>query len=768
MNAGAFTWRSALQRHPWTVSYMVAVLAAMLAGRDIWWPGRYVVSYDGATYTGPYTTVTMNAIRAGRLPLLDDWIFGGVAHMGNHATGVLYLPRYLALVMDTATANAWVVQAHLVALALAMVLLGRRLGLSPLAAATAASVAVLSGAVTAKSVQFEQILVLAWLPVVLWSVHRLLEVGSRPAGRVAATAAVTAGMVASGHPQIIIQVGYVVVAFSIGLLIDPARRRLCWRLPLAAVWGAALIAPQVAATLAARSGADLTTGRSMDDLARTPYVLQVRQLFRATFGTVLDRDAAVFSGAFEAILFLGIVAATLAVIGAVVAMGDRTRRGWAIPLAIVAVLAAVWALGSRTPIFRIAHAVVPGFDLGRVPARWLCIVAVLAALFVGVAVDASASLSSQWVRRVGAAAVMVALGIAGPLVAGESGVVIVWVATAALLVAALALPRRRQLAVVVLMSVEMFWLAANAIPGDIARSEPPPPTPTSAIERIVADGGAAMALTPDGGDYGDLIAGLRPNANSWFGVRSIDGYDGGVQVTERWVRLADRFTAEPQREMPLRASLTAPVDPVALARLGVRWMVLDTTRDAAVWLPDWRGPVVDDGRWSLWENPSWFGEAWVWPRATALQNIDDPAGVLGDAAAGMAAGAVILGEGVTCDGACRPERASVERVAPERLVVDVDTTTGGVLTLDRQYLDGWSVTVDGVLGVVEVVDDVALGVRVPPGMHTVVFNYRPGWVAPSMLLAAGAVLLLGLVAAGSLRRRGDAIREVSPGRGGAA
>lgn len=766
MNGGVLTWWTALQRRPWTVSYLVAFLAAMLAGRDIWWPGRYVVSYDGATYTGPYTTVTMDAVRDGRLPLLDDWIFGGIAHMGNHATGVLYLPRYLALVMDTATANAWVVQAHLVMLALAMVLLGRRLALSPLASAAAASVAVLSGAVTAKSVQFEQILVLAWLPVLLWSVHRLLDSGSRPAGRVAATAAVTAGMVASGHPQIIIQVGYVVVAFSIGLLIDPARRRLWWRLPLAAVWGAALIAPQVAATLAARSGADLSTGRSMDDLARTPYVLQVRQLFRATFGTVLDRDAAVFSGAFEAILFLGIVAATLAVIGAVVAMGDRARRGWAIPLAVIAVLAAVWSLGSRTPIFRVAHAVVPGFDLGRVPARWLCIVAVVAALFVGVAIDASASLSSRWVRRVGAAAVVVALGIAGPLAAGGPGVVMVWVATAALLVAGLALPRRRHIAVTVLLSVEVLWLAANAIPGDITRSTPPPPPPTAAIARIVADGGAAMALTPDGGDYGDLVAGLRPNANSWYGVRSIDGYDGGVQVTERWVRLADRFTTEPQREMPLRASLTAPVDPVALARLGVRWMVLDATRDATVWLPDWRGPVADDGRWSLWENPSWFGEAWVWPRATSLQDIDDLAGVLGDAAAGMTVGAVIPGEGVACDGACPPVRASVERVAPERLVVDVDTATGGVLTLDRQYLDGWSVTVDGVRGVVEVVDDVALGARVPPGAHTVVFNYRPSWVAPSMLAAAGAVLLLGLVAAGSLRRRDAVSPPTRPQRGG--
>jgi hypothetical protein len=187
--------------------------------------------------------------------------------------------------------------------------------------------------------------------------------------------------------------------------------------------------------------------------------------------------------------------------------------------------------------------------------------------------------------------------------------------------------------------------------------------------------------------------------------------------------------------------------------------VLDTNRDAAVWLPDWRGPVVDDGRWSLWENPSWFGEAWVWPQATALSSIDDLGGVLGDASAGMAVGAVISGEGVACDGACHPVRASVERVSPERLVAEVDTATGGVLTLDRQYLDGWSVTVDGVPGVVEIVDDVALGVRVPPGAHTVVFNYRPGWVAPSMLLAAGAVLLLGLVAASSLRRRDAVIPE---------
>ena len=744
------TW---LARRSWGVAYLVAVIAAMIAGRDLWWPGRYVVSYDGATYSGPYVGVTMDAIGDGRLPLLNEWIFGGVPHLGNHSTGVLYLPRYLALVVDTHTAHAWLVVGHLVLLAVGMVALSRRLSLSPLAASVAAAAAVLAGATTAKSVQFEQILVLAWLPVLLWSVHRLLEPGSHAASRILGTTAVVAGVVVAGHPQIIIEVAYVVAVFTGGLLIDAERRRNWWRLAVAGVWAMALVLPQVVATLAARSGADLTTGRTMDDLARTPYVLQIRQMVRSVFGTVINRDAAVFSGAFEAIVFLGVAGSILSVVGAVVASRDPLRRHWAFPLALFGVVAVIWSLGSRTPIFRVAHAVLPGFDLARVPARWLCVVVIIAALFIGVAVDTAPALSRRTVGALGVAGLGVAVAIAGPIAGGTVPVLVIWVITASAVLGAYLLSTGRRGALVAVLIVEVLWLSMNAIPGDITRTSAPPPPATNIIETIAADGGSAIALTPDFGDYDELVLGLRPNANAWFNIRSIDGYDGGVQVTERWTRIADRFTDEPIRELPLRSSLTAPIDPVTLARLGVRWVVLDDDRSATEWVPNWEGPVAVDGQRSLWENPAWFGEAWVWPRATSVDDLDgDLAAQLGDPTRTMALGAVVNGAGTTCDGVCAPQRANLDRVSPERLVVDVSTSTGGVLTLDRQYLDDWSVTIDGEDASSIVVDDVLLGVRIAPGEHIVVFTYRPGWVAPSMLVAAAAVLLFGVTAAWTMRR----------------
>jgi hypothetical protein len=47
--------------------------------------------------------------------------------------------------------------------------------------------------------------------------------------------------------------------------------------------------------------------------------------------------------------------------------------------------------------------------------------------------------------------------------------------------------------------------------------------------------GRSVALTFD--ELGDplyLVAGLRPNTNALFDIPSLDGYDGGVQVTDRW------------------------------------------------------------------------------------------------------------------------------------------------------------------------------------------------------------------------------------------
>ena len=116
----------------------------------------------------------MESWRAGRLPLWNEYIFGGVVHLGNPQTGALYPPKVIGLFLDTNRAMGVLVAAHLVLLAVGMVLLVRRLGCRPPAAFAAALVVCANGAVLTRTTQFEQILVFAWMPLLLLGITAIL------------------------------------------------------------------------------------------------------------------------------------------------------------------------------------------------------------------------------------------------------------------------------------------------------------------------------------------------------------------------------------------------------------------------------------------------------------------------------------------------------------------------------------------------------------------------------------------------------------------
>ena len=113
----------------------------------------------------------MAALRQWRIPFLNEFIFGTVPHLGNHAVGVLYPPRLIALLFGSSLGHGLIVVGHMLMLGLGMVALSRRLGLSALGGAIAGVVVVLIGSTQTKTVQFEQIQPLAWLPLLLLALH---------------------------------------------------------------------------------------------------------------------------------------------------------------------------------------------------------------------------------------------------------------------------------------------------------------------------------------------------------------------------------------------------------------------------------------------------------------------------------------------------------------------------------------------------------------------------------------------------------------------
>ena len=186
--------------------YIIVAMVGLWLTRSFWFPGRYVVGFDTYAYSGPNLEVTERAFRQGHLPILNDLIFGGVPHLGNPSAAALYPPNLLTMVMGTNRAMGVIVAAHVLLLGVGMLVLARRLGLSPIGATAAGVIALAAGSTLTKTVQFEQILVLAWIPILLIVIHAVI-ISDRPWRAVAGLSATTAAILLAGHPQLVYQAG---------------------------------------------------------------------------------------------------------------------------------------------------------------------------------------------------------------------------------------------------------------------------------------------------------------------------------------------------------------------------------------------------------------------------------------------------------------------------------------------------------------------------------------------------------------------------------
>ena len=280
----------------------------------------------------------------------------------------------------------------------------------------------------------------------------------------------------------------------------------------------------------------------------------------------------------------------------------------------------------------------------------MVIVVLVAALFAGVGVD----VIWRGARRRHVAAAVVAIAAVVGLVAldvvdtFDRRSAVIWVTTAAVAMALLIansavrsrpVARGTAIAMLALAGLELAAMSIHSIPLAIATDTPFTSHRTATTEFLrQQDAGLVLALTDDGMTVEYEVPGMRPNANVLAGVASIDGYDGGVQITERWADALRRFQPDPPIDLPLRNSLTLPIEPEPLARLGVRYILLDNQRPPDVFIPGWNGPLASDDNWDVWENPAWIGDAVAWPAAIAS---DDPAELLRETPAVAALAAIV-------------------------------------------------------------------------------------------------------------------------------
>ena len=250
----------------------------------------------------------------------------------------------------------------------------------------------------------------------------------------------------------------------------------------------------------------------------------------------------------------------------------------------------------------------------------------------------------------------------------------------------------------------------------------------------------------------------NPNRLMFHGLFCADGYENIYPL--RYHRFFGMLTEPHLKNHPARArgfwqwgqrayawgpELTLPLANLA----GIRWIY--SARGRVLEAPFRQ--VFESGSEVVYENPSVFPHAFLVDCARQFPDQNAVFAALASATSDdLRACALVetpevgILPGIT---AGSRGRAELQLYSPDRVTVDVEAPTPGLLVLGDALAPGWIVRVGGVRKKLLAVDGAFRGVVVPPGHSLVDFVYAPtatrvgAWVAAAVLVAIATTLVVG-------------------------
>lgn len=351
---------------------------------------------DTYNYFYPYWDVRNEAFRAGELPLWTPDIFMGAPLLANPQLGTYYPPNWLTAPFRAPLAIKLSILLHVVIAGWGMLLLFRTtVSYRRLPALVAAVIFAFGGYMGAHVEQINQLQGLAWMPILFALFHRLLN-GKKPLHYGLLMAIVWALQIFSGHTQTVFMTGVGLGMY--GLYVGWAQwreDRQLLRIPramvmlgLCALIAVMLAIPQLLPTLELTGMSNRGSGFNAQQA--TAFSLSPMIIGRALLPSY---DVALFG---EYVTYIGIIGLGLAMWGMVAkppAM-ENFGRGYTLKTQyhkwiwiIIAVVGFGLALGRFNPLYLLL-AELPGFNLFRVPARWLSLFTLSTAMLAGIGVQA--------------------------------------------------------------------------------------------------------------------------------------------------------------------------------------------------------------------------------------------------------------------------------------------------------------------------------------------------------------------------------------------
>jgi hypothetical protein len=232
-------WRTSLRgRSLWPLITLLLLPFGLFWAETL---GRRVFyHHDLQYYFFPYHKLVVDITRDGHLPLWNPYAFSGIPLLGDGQTAIFYPPNWLFWLLPPIHALTIVVLLQFSIAGGGMWLYLRSLRLSRLAAFVAALAYMFNGFLVARVVHLSIMAGAALIPLIFWSVERLLQQRTRQAFVLAA--AMVCLQALAGHPQIPIYTAVALGLYVLTLVIIEWRQVPGWRavqplLLLAGIYG---------------------------------------------------------------------------------------------------------------------------------------------------------------------------------------------------------------------------------------------------------------------------------------------------------------------------------------------------------------------------------------------------------------------------------------------------------------------------------------------------------------------------------------------------
>jgi len=358
---------------------------------------------DTYSYFYPYWDARNGAMRAGQLPLWTPDIFMGAPLLANPQLGTFYPPNWLTIPFTAPDAIRYSILLHLI-WAMSGVFLLFRVTVSRafLPSLFAAIVFGFGGFVSAHVEQINQLQGLSWYPFLFLLFHLAITT-KHPFRWVGLLAVALALQIFSGHTQTVFISGFGLGLYAIlyGFLrlksatVSIVNRFQSAGIALLTLASASILAillaiPQLLPTLELTGMSN--RGGGFTAAQATAFSLPPTYLGRALLPSY---DGQLFG---EYIAYIGVIALGLAIWGIINPINETKRMRWL--WLIIAAAGLLFAMGRFNPLYW-QVAALPGFNLFRVPARWLSLYALAMAMLAGTGLHLlQAQKQINWLRIV--------------------------------------------------------------------------------------------------------------------------------------------------------------------------------------------------------------------------------------------------------------------------------------------------------------------------------------------------------------------------------